>query len=177
MTRPSICPPRDRFSVALAGLPALRTSLNLEGSPDFTKGVLRSEMAASTFSRSYQYEEEFYNFLISQVAEEYIHEQKRIRPGNINCDFFLYNTHDKSKSIVIDVFFADSLYNLAGVVNIKTRRYKDITFKTFFVSIGEHLAEGEISALMLNKKIKLPHNIRVCSETWFKQNISSIIVT
>lgn len=157
------------------GLPALRTALKLDGVIDFTKGSTRSAMASKTFARSYEYEENFYNFLISQIPEEFVHEQKRIRPGNVNCDFFIYNKANKASSIVIDVFYAETLYNLGGIVNLKKKRYKNMPYQTYFVSIGDKLRQEEIEGLMQKKRIETPKNIHVCSERWFRNNLSRIL--
>lgn len=156
------------------GLPAFRTVFNL-GETDLTKGAARSEIALKTFTRSYEYEEAFYNFLISSLPEELVHEQKRIRPGNVNCDFFIYNLEEKKKSITIDVFYAENLYNLAGIVNIKIKRYIKIPYSTYLVSIGNKISQEDIQKLIENKRASLPNNIQVCSEDWFKNNLHRIL--
>ena len=158
------------------GLPAFRALLNLDGVMDFTKGTTRSNIAAKSSLRAYEYEEQFYDFLISKIPEMQVHEQKRIRPGNIDCDYFIYNIKEKSLSVVIDVFFAASLYNLNGVVNIKTKRYVSIPYRTFFVAIGNEFTQEQIDALMLNKKNQLPPHIKVCTEEWFKSNLTLILM-
>lgn len=157
------------------GLPALRTTLKLEGVVNFTKGQTRSATAKESFLRSYAYEELFYDFLISIIPEEFVHEQKRIRPSNVNCDFFIYNKANRASSIVIDVFYAETLFNLGGIVNIKKKRYAGIQYKTYFVSIGEKFSQEEIEQLMRNKKIATPANIHVCSEGWFKDNLRTLL--
>ncbi len=157
------------------GIPALRTAFKLGGEVDLTKGLVRAQTAAKTFARSYEYEESFYNYLLSVISEEFVHEQKRIRPGNVNCDFFIYNMSNKALSIVIDVFYADSLYNLAGIVNIKTKRYVNISYRSYLVSIGDKISQNEIDGLMRNKKFRLPDNIIVCSEKWFKDNLQTLL--
>ncbi len=154
------------------GLPEFRRVFGLDGPNDFTKGETRSKVAKSSIARSYKYEEEFYNYLISHFSENRVHEQKRIRPGNIASDFFIYHKDSKRLSVVVDVFYAESLYNLTGIVNIKLKRYANLPYKTYFVAIGSNIAQVDIDKLLKNKKVPVPSHITICTETEFKQRIA-----
>lgn len=154
------------------GLVAFRKELRLSGPDDFTKGEYRSAVAAKLKRRSYEIEEEFYNYLLTIYPKINIHEQMRLRPGNIASDFYIYLT--ENTGYAIDIFNAIDMHSLTKIINIKLKRYTQIKdYNIYFIAVGEFL-QGEVDKFMKNKKIKLPANIKVlCIET-FKDTISSI---
>ncbi len=152
----------------LGGVVRLRKLLKLDCEADYTKGSLRSSVAKESYKRAGIYEEYFYKYLISKVDEIRVHEHKIMRPGNICCDFFIYNIKGDS-GIVVDLFYAQDMYSLARIVNIKLKRYKYLQKEVFFVNIGNFkIEQPEIDKLILNKKISLPKNIKVLNESSFK---------
>lgn len=157
------------------GVPKFKQLLDLDGDYNLTTGPVRAAVASNAFKRSYEYEEAFYLALIQQIPEEQVHEQKRIRPGNVNCDFFIYNRSDKARSVVIDVFYAQNLFNMTGIINIKLKRYSSLLYRTFFVSIGNGITQEDIERLVANKKAPLPSHVKVCSEKWFLKNLQALL--
>jgi hypothetical protein len=109
-------PSSRHIQAAFGGLVKLRTDLGLEGPTNFTTGTVRSEIASRIFSNARAYEEEFYRYLIARIPEIRVHEQKRLRPGNIACDFYIYTS--EHEGIAIDLFYADSVSNAKKIVNI-----------------------------------------------------------
>lgn len=151
----------------------LRALLNLDEITDFTKGSVRSEVVKEIYSRAVDYEEKFYKYLISMFPEVWVHEQKRMRPGNVASDFFLYTK--PNSGIVIDVFYAKNLKSLGGIISIKLKRYSLFTYPTYLVLVENYqIIQEEIDTLMKNRKDLIPLNISVVTEKYFKDNIENI---
>lgn len=112
------------------GVVNLRKLLELDCEHDYTKGNLRSSVAKESYKRAGVYEEEFYKYLVSTIDEVRVHEHKIMRPGNICCDFFIYNAKGDD-GVVIDLFYAQDMYSLARIVNIKLKRYKNLEKEVF----------------------------------------------
>jgi hypothetical protein len=91
------------------------------------------------------------------------------------CDFFIYT--DSDAGIVIDIFYADSIRNLGGILNIKLKRYELINPDTqiYLVCTNKIIDQGSIDKLVLNKKQKVPDNIFVVGEMFFTQNVITSI--
>lgn len=152
------------------GLVSLRRKLfpEYENEHNLTKGMARSNKAREADARAKKYEEEFYDFLCNHISPIAIHEQKRIRPGGVSSDFYIYK--NESDGFVIDLFYAQDVKTMAKVVNIKLKRYlllgsKDI----FFVLVGNGgISQFEIDKIVANKNVPLPYNIKIKSENEFK---------
>lgn len=156
------------------GIVKLREKLNIDSASDYTKGEHRSSIARNTYARAVDYEEAFYNFLINKIPEVQVHEHKILRPGRVCCDFFVYTTD--TRGVAIDLFYAQDLYSLGGVVNIKLKRYAQITYKTFFILVGNNnISMEEIERLLENRKALLPKHIRVVTESFFKEKVFELI--
>lgn len=156
----------------LGGLPEFRAKFLPDQPTDHTKGDVRSAVAKITKARSYVYEEEFYNFLINLFPEHLVHEQKRLRPGNIACDFFIYTS--QKAGIAIDLFYAMDVHSLAGIIRIKLKRYGQLPIaqKVYFVSvINPHISQEAIDRIITKRKTVFPENISVVTEENFKREI------
>ena len=151
-------PSARHIQQSLGGLVRLREELEISGPFDFTKGIVRSEIAAKIFKNARNYEEDFYSYLTTILPEVRIHEQKRLRPGNVACDFFIYTT--KTKGFAIDLFYADNIDNANKIINIKRKRY-DI----------------ELDACMGKKKFPLLKHVRVYTEKTFKNSVGELITS
>lgn len=150
------------------GLVVLRKELIPESHSDFTRGTYRSSIAAETWQRAAQYEEEFYDFLCQNFDPVAIHEHKVMRPGNVSSDYFIYLTPDKG--IVLDLFYAKDLYSLRGVVTIKQKRYSSLPYKVIFILVGNNDIEiQEIRDMLNRRKSPLPKHILVETEYNFKR--------
>lgn len=156
------------------GLVKLRQDLDLDGPSDFTTGEFRSAVAAKMFANSKIYEEEFYLYLITIFPEIRVHEQKRLRPGNIASDFFIY-TSDTS-GFAIDLFYAENLKNVSKIITIKRKRYDHLTqIPIFFVIINDSIQQSDVNRMLENKKIQMLDHIQVYTELYFKENLQSLI--
>lgn len=156
------------------GLVKIRAQLCLSGPNDYTRGETRSAKAQEADIRARAYEEEFFNFLSSHIAEMRIHEHKVIRPGNVSCDFFVYTS--ETNGMVLDLFYAADIINVSKIVNIKYKKYLDVRFPVLFIVVGnERILQNEIDQMIVNRKIPLPSNMRVMCESTFKSNFDKLI--
>ena len=151
------------------GIGKLKSLLGLEVT-DLRKGENRSLKASKTYRAAQDYEEKFYHYLIQQYEEVSVHEHKILRPGNICCDFFVYTS--SNRGYVIDIFFAQDMYSLARIINIKYKRYSNLDFKIYFILVGNvSITDEMIRSLQKNKKIIFSKNILIYTEHKFKSLI------
>ena len=148
------------------GLVHLRKTLIPDETSDFTRGDYRSKMAHHRIKNSQELEAGFYMMLIKHFAEIAVHEHKIIRPGNVSSDFFVYKT--EKSGVVIDIFYADSIRNLASIINTKIKRYILVTQPTYLIVVGNsEITQHDIDLKMQNRKEPLPSHIQVVSENFF----------
>lgn len=156
------------------GLVELRKTLGLGLYLDHTKGEKRSAEASKAISRAHNYEEVFYNWLISIIPQVRVHEQKRLRPGNVSCDYFIY-TSDVD-GFAIDLFYAKDIHSLSGILSIKSKRYRLVSCKTFLVLVeNTDISQEGIDKLCNNKKNLLPRNVTIFTEHMFKGTIFDLL--
>ncbi len=159
------------------GLINIRSKLIPEAPVDHTKGDTRRKLASDADKRAKIYEEEFYLYLTSYLEEISIHEQKTIRPGNVSSDIFIYLGDSAETGIVIDLFYAQDLVTLLKIVNIKHKRYTQLPFEIIFILMGNGLiSQEEINTRIANKLNRLPHNIQVMTESFFKDSKMPLIL-
>lgn len=133
---------------------------------DLTRGHVRSMKAKEADLRAKKYEYEFYSRLCEVFLPISIHEQKRIRPGDVSCDIYIYT--DELSGVVIDLFYAQDLITLGKIVTIKNKRYKAIQENVLFILIGnQSISQESITSLMNNRKEVLKSNIKVLTENYF----------
>ncbi len=90
-----------------------------------------------------------------------------MRPGNVNCDFYVYLT--PVSGFVIDVFYAQDIRSLTRIVQIKLSRYSLIDQETYLVLVGnDSILQQAIDQKMNNRKNLLPKHIRVMTEEMFR---------
>ncbi len=160
---------------SLGGLEGLRTRLGFDLSQtNLTKGAVRSSKAKEIYAKAVNYEEAFYNFLISKTTEVNVHEHKILRPGHVCCDFFIYTS--PTNGFAIDTFYAQDRLTLARIVNIKLPRYIKLGCNVFFVLIGNpEIGQEEIDKTVLMRKIAFPAHIKVMTEKIFKDNLNQLL--
>lgn len=164
-------PPARTVQRNFGGLEKLRELLIPDSPKNFTVGETRSRVAKKAKIRSYEHEEDFYRFLISKIPEVKVHEQKRLRPGNIASDFFIYT--DENKGFAIDIFHSSDRFNTIGILNIKISRYRGLSMPVIFVVMGD-FTQDDLNLLLKNKKNKLPTNMSCYTKKYFKDNFDSI---
>ena len=158
------------------GIVKLREVLGLDTPKDYTKGSRRSVVAKDMYARSVEFEEQFYKYLISKIPEVRVHEHKILRPGHVCCDFFVYNKLGTS-GVAIDIFYAQDIFSLIRIINIKEKRYVNLPFSVYFVLIGNNLiTQADIDLRMSNKKNQLFRNVMVVNESLFKDKIITNLI-
>ena len=156
------------------GIVELRRVLGLNTSLNFSSGEMRSNTARVADTRARQYEERFYFELISKIPEVRVHEHKIIRPGDTAADFFVYTSDNDG--IVIDLFYAVDMHSLAGVVNIKMKKYLNVKQNVYFVLVGnDDISQRQIDEKIYNRKNKLPEHIKVLTEKNFVKSLAILI--
>lgn len=168
----SYLPPARYIQRNLGGLANLRSTLTPEVPTNFTTGPTRSAVAKKAIIRSYESEHDFYYFLTSKFPEVRVHEQKRLRPGNIASDFFVYMT--ESTGFAIDIFYSSDRFNTIGIINIKAKRYSKLSIPIVFIVIGEFSQEN-LNHILKAKKNPLADNMYLYTEKYFKENIDLIL--
>ena len=154
------------------GMSIVRGSISPESSKDFRTGTVRSNVSKNNIIRAYKEEEDFYRFLITKFPEVQVHEQKRLRPGNIASDFFIYTT--PIKGFAIDIFHSSDRFNTFGILNIKLKRYVGLAMPIIFVVIGD-FSQDDVDSLLGSKKNKLDKNMYFYADNYFKSNLDAII--
>jgi hypothetical protein len=167
-------PSRKSIERSFGGMVNIRKTLNLSGAKDFTRGKTRSKKAREAFLRSQNYEEKFYKYLSSKIAEVRIHEHKIMRPGDTACDFFVYTC--STRGIFIDLFYAQDMHSLRGVVAIKTKKCLNVTHPVYFVLVeNDKINQKQLDELNSNRKTLLPKHILVVTEDFFIKNVLEIL--
>lgn len=152
------------------GLVHLRKTLIPNETADYTRGSSRSDVARSAIKNGQEYESLFYTLLSGYFSEIAVHEHKVMRPGNVNCDFYIYIT--KNSGVVIDIFYSSSVRNLTNIINIKLKRYILVNEPTYLIVVGNsEITQIDIDSKMKNRKEPLPSHIQVISEAFFVQNV------
>lgn len=152
------------------GLVNLRKELFPEEISDYTRGTHRSKMAKRTYQNGRDLELRFYEYLTNIFEEISVHEHKVIRPGDVNCDFYIYL--NSNEGIIIDIFYADSILNLINVVNLKLKRYALVIPETYLVVVGNAaITQQLINTKAQNRKIPLPPHVTVVSTEYFDKGI------
>lgn len=166
----SYLPSARSIQRAFGGLVNVRKELFPEEISNFTTGTHRSGVAKRTNENGKVLEEQFYNYLVGEFSEIAVHEHKVIRPGHVNCDFYIYL--DQETGVVIDIFYAKSIINLINVVNLKLKRYSLIVPETYLVVVGnDTITQPAIDIKIQNRKIPIPTHINLASEDFFKKEI------
>jgi hypothetical protein len=132
---------------SFGGMVELRKILGLNTPLNHTSGETSANVAREADNRAKQYEEKLYFELITKIPEVRVHEHKIIRPGNTAADFFIYRTD--TDGIVIDLFYAMDMHSLAGIINIKMKKYLDVKHPVYFVLVGNF----QISQYEIDEKV------------------------
>lgn len=148
------------------GLVSLRKRLFPEEISSYTTGAYRTNIASMMYKRAQKYEERFWFRLCEHFQEIAIHEQKRIRPGSVASDFFIYV--DENKGVCLDLFYAQNMRAVANVINIKLKRYRQLNCPVIFIVIStDNVDDLLIEAQIMNRKIALPTHVSVVTESTF----------
>lgn len=160
---------------AYGGLQSLRARLLPGEIQNHTKGEYRSKVAQRTYANGKNYEGQYYDYLCEHFQEIAVHEHKVLRPGDVSCDFFVYQS--ANTGFAIDIFYSDSIINLVNIVNIKLKRYQLVEPVTFLVVVGNNsITQQMIDAKVANRQNPLPAHVSICSELYFKSEVVPLLM-
>ncbi len=164
-------PSSRQIQRAFGGLVALRQRLFPDAVANMTTGAHRSAKASEIYGNARIYEERFYRRLTNLLEEISVHEQKRLRPGNVASDFFIYL--NESSGICIDVFYSQNMRSVQNVINIKLKRYRLVDCPVYLVVVeGGDVDQDRINAQITRRDITLPDHLSVFSEKYFWDTIA-----
>ena len=155
------------------GIEKMRTVLSLKHDcPSHCSGKVRSRVALDRYNKSTEYEEEYYQYLTSFIPELYVHEHKRLRCGKYrtDTDFFIYNKDGKT-GIAIDLFYAKDRDSLRGQLEIKNKKNKGITYKTYLVCVNEEITQELIEDVISTRQKPMEDNIQVMTLKGFNRQL------
>lgn len=139
---PTVRSIQNRFG----GVKDLRKLMSLaKKAPDYNSGKERSKTAKKAALRANDYEEEYYNYLITKFPEVYVHEHKVLRNNGkkADVDFYIYYPDDQG-GIGIDLFYAKDLRSLYGQVAIKQKKYDELGRAVYLVCMNDNISQEEI---------------------------------
>jgi hypothetical protein len=136
---------------------------------NYTKGEVRSQTAHKANMLSVLGEQEMFARLVRRYGRPYVHQESPMNCGNhfFRCDFEVF---EEGKSLYcMDVFYPGTIRNLAGCVNIKSKKYAQSPERTIYLlCMNSELSQAKIDASMAKKKIPLPANIHVIAMSGLK---------
>lgn len=136
------------------GLIELRKKLGLSTASDLRTGAYRSELASKINKRAYAEERKVYEFLVKQFGREFVHREYFYTDDHrTRADFFVY---DGSNGFCIDVFYAASVRNLTGCLNIKLNKYANadeiLSYPVVFLQMNPEIDQFALDNLVRAKK-------------------------
>ncbi|MEK7601774.1 MAG: hypothetical protein AAB480_04555 [Patescibacteria group bacterium] len=136
------------------GLVALRKKLGLETTHDLRLGAYRSDLAQHISKRAHVEEQKVYDFLIKRFGREFVHREYFYTDDHrTRADFFVY---DNTDGFCVDVFYAQSLRNVSGCLNIKLKKYANVaefmTYPIVFLQVNPDISQIDLDTLVENKK-------------------------
>lgn len=137
------------------GITTIRKLLGLKET-DYSKGIVRSEIAKKIGRRGYELEEKVYKMLCNRFHEPFVHYQSRVKMNgylSINVDFIVFHSAGK---FAIDVFYPEGdKKHFSNNVSIKYRIYKNFPY-ILYLCIGNE----KISEIMIQVNINSSKNLR-----------------
>ena len=136
------------------GLVALRKQLGLETAHDLRSGAHRSNLAELIGKRAHTEEQKVYDFLTKRFGREFVHREYFYTDDHrTRADFFVYdNTH----GFCVDVFYARSLRNVSGCLNIKLKKYANVaafmSYPIVFLQVNPEISQMDLDTLVERKK-------------------------
>lgn len=165
-----LLPSSRQIQRTYGGLKELRKSLGLpEEDLDYTRGLVRSDVAKTIGIRGKNFEKEIYNLLIGKFGEIFVHQQKPFNDYKSRVDFFVYVQNYK---FGVDVFYPKDLHSFVCCVNIKEKTYTNSNFDMIFLSINPDINQSLINKFLSRRKNKTLHKVVDFDE--FKKYINTI---
>jgi len=165
------------------GLKNLRKNLGLEIC-DYGRGANRSKIAFEGNKRGGDGERDMEQILTAHFGEHFVHAEKTLykyikptanlrRDSKCRVDFLVYA---KELTFAVDVFYTSTLRNLIGNVNVKSKKYNEITLDIYLVNLNENekITAESIRRYLNNKVNKLAPNIKVMNKSEFLEIIGTM---
>lgn len=153
------------------GVPELRSTLQLNGPHNFTKGTYSSERARIINERAHLIEKEIYDFLINKFGKPFVHREFFFTDDHrMRADFFVYH---QDGTFIVDVFFPKDRRNLNGCLNSKLRTYNSISHEfdkipVIFLMMNQDIGDDVLNQILITKKKPLHSQQCVMSLKQFK---------
>lgn len=164
-------PSSKQLQRRFGGVRQLREKLGLEVI-DFTRGQIRSDMAAYVGKRALDSEKQIRKILLNHFGEVFVHEQKPLNSdGRSRLDFFIYA---KNRKFGIDVFFVTDRHSLVGCINIKEQAYRNANFDIILLQTNPEIPQQRIDDFVRSKKNKLNPHLRVLNLGEFMKFMKTI---
>jgi len=150
------CPYLPRAKTAerrFGGLVALRKQLNIGSEHDLRTGAHSSKRAHTINERAHILEKNVYELLCKQFGKEFVHREYFYTDDHrTRADFFVYDGKD---GFCVDVFYASSLKNIGGCLNLKLAKYSQsdlLPYPIIFLQMNEDINQSELNELVQKKK-------------------------
>ena len=150
------CPYLPRAKTAerrFGGLVALRKQLNIGSEHDLRTGAHSSKRAHTINERAHILEKNVYELLCKQFGKEFVHREYFYTDDHrTRADFFVYDGKD---GFCGDVFYASSLKNIGGCLNLKLAKYSQsdlLPYPIIFLQMNEDINQSELNELVQKKK-------------------------
>src|SRR3989344_2855762 len=140
---------------SFGGLVELRRRLTLGKEHDFRTGAHSSKRAHTILNRAHEVEARVHAYLIKRFGREFVHREYFFTDDHrTRADFFVY---DAQHGFCVDVFYPSTRRNLTGCLNIKLKKYRDISANLLpcpiiFLQMNEKLDGDNILEDLLKKK-------------------------
>lgn len=136
------------------GLVALRKKLGLQTAHDLRSGTHRSNLAELIGKRAHTEEQKVYDFLKKRFGREFVHREYFYTDDHrTRADFFVY---DNTRGFCVDVFYAQSLRNVSGCLNIKLKKYANVaefmSYPIVFLQVNPDISQIELDTLVERKR-------------------------
>lgn len=171
------CPYLPRAKTAerrFGGLVALRKQLNIGAEHDLRTGAHSSKRAHTINDRAHALEKRVYELLCKQFGKEFVHREYFYTDDHrTRSDFFVY---DGEAGFCVDVFYANSLKNTGGCLNLKLAKYsqteESLPYPIIFLQMNENIDQAALDELVSKKKRGLERKQSLMSwrtfETFYK---------
>lgn len=149
------------------GLRKLKIDLGITDIYD--SGEYRSKICLEINKRGRADEDRIGRLLEANFGEVCVHRESLVgKTLKQRLDYVVYYRGGK---FGVDVFYAASLQNLANIMIIKGKKYRDFDQRLYLVQTNPLLAPAEIATLISRKDVPLQSNVCVISEMDFQKAI------
>lgn len=153
---------------SFGGLVNLRKKLGLVDT-HFGKEKHRSQISLRVGPRGRQMEIEIEKVLTDKFGEVFVHSEKFFNNTKSRLDFYIYCPNG---NFGVDIFFPDNMATLKRNINIKERKYQNITFELYLVVANDLIEQSQLDQYVHTKKHILPAMTKIMTREEFIKAIS-----